>query len=1409
MGTLAGRQERVRAVPLPLDGLRRNVVSALVGHGTETRGGSRRRHVWSVEGRAHIEVRGVHRPGTDALAEAVERALRALEGVRWVEVNAILARVAVAFDSEVVDVDDLVTAVEGAEDSFGVAADDLLGDRPDHPGDADPIRWGSIEVGADIAGIVVGGIMRLVRLPPLPIEIAAALPAVDLLPPVRRALYARRGLEAAVVSTSALLQGLAGGPVGLVVDATHRVTLLGEAMARRAVWERAELRLHDGPGDDRVLAFERVSRPVALPDGPVETYAQRVAFGSLGAGGLAFVATRDPRRTADVLLAALPRAARLGRESFAASTGRVLAGRDVVPMDARVLRRLDRIDTVVVDAELLDEPSAPVQTLLDAVHAAAQDLVIAGTPSDGSRVADADLVVAGGQELATSVRALQAEGRVVAVVSARPGEALAAADCGIGVYLLAGRPPWGAHLLCPTLYDAALVVEATAVARTASGQAVRIAMAGSVLAALLALGPLPRAGRRAVLAANAAALTAMAVGTWTGATLSGRPKPRDDVEPVTWHALPADEVVARLGTNTATGLDVSEADARRVDVSRDRHATFGSLFVKELANPLTVLLGAGGVLSIAAGSFTDGLLISGVLGVNAFIGAAQRLQTEQAIRRLTAAVSSQVVRIRRGGTELSISPSELVDGDVVLLVAGDIVPADCRIVVAQGVETDESALTGESLPIVKHVDAVAPDAPVADRTSIAYAGTAIAAGRAEAVVVATGKRTEAGRAVADGATAPVTGVEARLDDLTRRTVPLVLGAGATLTATTLVRGAPLREAVSTGVSLAAAAVPEGLPFLATVAQSGAARRLSRKGVLVRNPRVLEALGRVDVLCFDKTGTLTEGQLQLRSVSDGDIVETMPAIDGRRRLVLAAALRATPHRRREGLPHPTDQAVVDGADAVGLSGELGAPGWHKTVSLPFASTRGYHAVLGNTADEAILSVKGAPEVVLPRCASSRQADHAIPLDDETRARLERHVERLARQGLRVLAVAERHASGRGDLDDERVERLELLGFVTVADVARSSAIAPIAQLRHAGISVVMLTGDHPSTAAAIASELGLLDGHVVSGTDLDTLDDSQLDTLVDETTVFARVTPAHKVRIVQAFQRRGRTVAMAGDGANDAHAIRLADIGIAFGPRATSAARGAADLVIVDDHVETLITSIIEGRAMWASVRDALALLLGGNLGEVMFTTGATLLSGRSPLNARQLLAVNLLTDLAPAMAIALQPPLSRDIDLRREGPDTSLGGRLVRDIALRAAATSAGATAAWTIARFTGTPARARTIALAALVGTQLGQTIVIGHRSPLVLASGLVSIGALTAIVQTPGLSQFFGCRPLGPIGWTIASGAATAATAGAVVGGYLLDRADHANGTAPSNNAHQDTAVVGLTTDTAGSELPAIITA
>ncbi|MGH3326908.1 MAG: HAD-IC family P-type ATPase, partial [Streptomycetales bacterium] len=343
----------------------------------------------------------------------------------------------------------------------------------------------------------------------------------------------------------------------------------------------------------------------------------------------------------------------------------------------------------------------------------------------------------------------------------------------------------------------------------------------------------------------------------------------------------------------------------------------------------------------------------------------------------------------------------------------------------------------------------------------------------------------------------------------------------------------------------------------------------------------------------------------------------------------------------------------------------------------------------------------------------------------------------------------------------------LGFAALADPVRATARDALSALREAGIEVVMITGDHPSTAEGIASELDLVDHReLMTGTELDALTDGELDERLPRIAVFARVTPAHKVRIVGAYQRAGSVVAMTGDGANDAPAIRLADVGTAFGARATQAARDAADIVVTDDRIETMVDAVLEGRSMWSSVREAVAILVGGNLGEIAFILGGTLLGGRSPLNARQLMLVNLLTDVAPAMAIALRPPrrVSPE-DLLREGPKASLASPLSRSIAERAAMTAAGATAAHVVARYTGTPARAGTVALVALVGSQLGQTLVAGGRDPVVAAAALGSAGVLAAIVQTPGVSQLFGCRPLGPLGWAQALGASGLATAAAVV--------------------------------------------
>jgi cation-transporting ATPase I len=288
-----------------------------------------------------------------------------------------------------------------------------------------------------------------------------------------------------------------------------------------------------------------------------------------------------------------------------------------------------------------------------------------------------------------------------------------------------------------------------------------------------------------------------------------------------------------------------------------------------------------------------------------------------------------------------------------------------------------------------------------------------------------------------------------------------------------------------------------------------------------------------------------------------------------------------------------------------------------------------------------------------------------------------------------------------------------------------------------------------------------------------MSDAQLDAVIDDVSIFARITPKDKVRIVRAYQRAGRIVAMTGDGANDAPAIRLAHAGIALGERGSPAAREAADLVVLDDRIETIQAAVVEGRALWASVRNAIAILVGGNLGEVAFTVSATALTGVSPLGPRQLLLVNLLTDMLPAMTVAMQPPPGQTPDtLLHEGPDSSLGAALTNQIALRAVTTAGGSFGAWLVARGTGTRRRASTVALVALVGTQLGQTAVVGGKNPLVIASSAISATALAAIVQTPGVSHFFGCTPLGPVGWAIGIGASTTATGLSVVAPWAIER-------------------------------------
>lgn len=790
--------------------------------------------------------------------------------------------------------------------------------------------------------------------------------------------------------------------------------------------------------------------------------------------------------------------------------------------------------------------------------------------------------------------------------------------------------------------------------------------------------------------------------------------------------------------------------------------------------------------------------------VNAITGGVQRLRAEAAAAELFAEQDQLVRRVvvpavattrrrleaaRHATRTATVSAKSLRVGDVIDLAAPEVVPADARLLVAEDLEVDESFLTGESLPVDKQVDPVAVNDP--DRASMLFEGSTIVAGHARAIVVATGVGTAAHRAisaVADVETAA--GVQARLRELTSKVLPMTLAGGAAVTALALLRRASLRQAVADGVAIAVAAVPEGLPLVATLSQLAAAQRLTARGALVRSPRTIEALGRVDTICFDKTGTLTENRLRVVcALPSSTAAERDPlpqTTDAPSAEVLRAAARAStqPHNG-EGHAHATDEAILAAASA--LAGSLSSQGdseWVVLAEVPFESSRGYAAAIGRVGTDGIpmLMLKGAPETILPRC---RLADPGV--DHEHAESVVRH---LAEQGLRVLAVAQRTWDNGTTHDDETdadavdavAHDLELIGYVGLADTARSSSRPLIEALLDAERNVVLITGDHPITARAIARQLGLpADARVVTGAELAVLDEEAHAKLAADMQVFARVSPEQKVQIVAALQRCGRVTAMVGDGANDAAAIRMADVGIGVSGRGSSAARGAADIVLTDDDLGVLLDALVEGRSMWAGVRDAVTILVGGNVGEVLFTViGTAFGAGRAPVGTRQLLLVNLLTDMFPALAVAVTSQFAEPDDAeyptddaaeraQREhrravliGPTPSLDAPLLRQIVNRGVVTAAGATAAWAIGRWTpGTERRTATMGLTALVMTQLAQTLLTRRHSPLVIATALGSAGVLVGIIQTPVISHFFGCTPLGPVAWTGVFSATAGATA------------------------------------------------
>ena len=762
-----------------------------------------------------------------------------------------------------------------------------------------------------------------------------------------------------------------------------------------------------------------------------------------------------------------------------------------------------------------------------------------------------------------------------------------------------------------------------------------------------------------------------------------------DDRQTTWHVLPVEEVFSQL--DSAPGGLCSDAAAQRLadyganELTEAERVSPWWLLLEQFKNVLIVILLVATVLSAFLGHAVEAITIAVIVLFAVILGFTQEFRAEraiQALRRMAAPLAS----VFRDGREVEVPARDLVPGDVILLRAGDRVPADVRLVEAVNLKIDEAVLTGESLAVEKLTAPLAQrDAPLGDRRNMGFAGTAATYGRGRAVVVATGMRTEFGK-IAQLLQTVQTGrtpLQENLDRVGRKLAHAAFAIVGVIVVLGLWRGQPLLEMLIFGVALAVAVVPEALPAVVTISLAMGVQRMVRRQALVRRLPVVETLGSTSVICSDKTGTLTKDEMTVRRILVGDQLvevsgvgydphgdfscqgqprESSPELQ---RLLQAAALasdaqlvHAEQDARWEIQGDPTEGALVVAAAKAGLNkADLDAR-YPRVDEIPFTSETKRMTTLHADSGGVIACCKGAPEVVLPSCGRQWTPSGETPLDAAGRERILSTARSFAGEALRVLAVAQRAEATRQNAERE----LTFLGLLGMIDPPRPEAKAAIQTCELAGIEPVMITGDHPLTAEAVARELGLLKhGRVVTGPELETWSDEQLDQTVDKIEVYARVSPAHKLRVVTAWQKRGHIVAMTGDGVNDAPALKKADVGVAMGITGTDVSREAAAMTLTDDNFASIVAAIEEGRGIFGNVKKYLMYLLSSNIGEIGLMAGATLAGLPLPLSAVQILYVNLATDGLPALALSVDPP---EPDLMRRPPRDPRRGIFTRPVVM-------------------------------------------------------------------------------------------------------------------------------------------------
>jgi Ca2+-transporting ATPase len=846
---------------------------------------------------------------------------------------------------------------------------------------------------------------------------------------------------------------------------------------------------------------------------------------------------------------------------------------------------------------------------------------------------------------------------------------------------------------------------------------------------------------------------------------SGDGGPRAAQARIAYHALAAADVLAALEVDGERGLNGDEIASRRRHYGENRLAGDAGahpllIFVRQFTDLMIVVLLVAAIVAGLIGEAIDAVAILVIVLLNGVIGFIQEYRAERALQALQR-LSAPRVEALRDGTAVRVAENELVPGDIVLLEAGKVVPADLRLIQSTNLMIDEAPLTGESLPVIKDAEAVvAAEATLPERATMAHKGTYVASGHARCVTVTTGSHTELGMiaTLMREHERPMTPLQKRLANFGRWLSASILVICAIVFAAGLLRDEVPLLMFLTAVSLAVAAIPEALPAVVTIALAMGAKRMAAQDALIRRLPAVETLGSVTVICCDKTGTLTQNLMRAERFYSTEMeLDQLPAADAGdktwsaigRAMALNNDAKIAPDGTIRG--DSTEVAILEAAEGSGYSRRELERTWPRTGEVPFTAQRRRMTTVHQGPDDWLVVVKGAPEAVLPLCRDQLGGQGSpVELQRETLLRV---AEEAARQGARMLAFAQRRLTAAPvDTGGEDLERdLTFLGLIALADPPRPRVKEALASCRTAGIAVAMITGDHPATAAAIADRLGMdNDGErVVTGVALQALSDEQRAEAVRGTQIYARVSPEQKYDIVTALQRTGECVAMTGDGVNDAPALKRADIGVAMGQKGTDVAREAADTVLLDDNFATIVAAIREGRRIYDNIRKFIKYTMTSNAGEIWTIFLAPFLGLPLPLLPIQILWINLVTDGLPGLALGVEPAEDNVMKRRPRPPDENVFARGMWQhviwVGLLIGALSLGAQA-WAYHRGSE---NWQTVVFTVLTLSQLAHALAIRSDRGSIFAIGWFGNPALLgAVVLTLGLQMaVVYLEPLQPI--------------------------------------------------------------